>query len=337
MTRKLNNETDSEFNYLANIADLISAFLFIVLIALAFMAVQLYMSDEAHHELPKLAEQLGELEKQVKELSVENKSLKEETQSLEKIKAERDAYASRLISLSAAEEDLKSQRTELQKKMRVSLEELESMQGKILGANLARTSLLKQIESKLREEGIQIQIEPSTGVLRLPEDAITFESGSANLREKYKKRLFTLGRALSSELKCYEPSGVANSSCLEINPMGYTLDAVFIEGHTDNKPFGGDTTGRLNLALSTERANTIYSELKKTNAELFSFKNPKGQQLFSLSGYGEERPLEGHKHEVPTSDETNRRIEIRFVMATPELSEQEFDSLKKKIEAVNEF
>lgn len=229
----------------------------------------------------------------------------------------------------------KEQSRKSNKELELVKSQLAEIMQKIAGANIARTNLLEELGNKLKQEGIDVQIDPATGVLRLPENAITFETGRSELRQKYKERLKKLGQALSKELPCYDASQWNSFSCGETNPLAYTLDAVFVEGHTDNQPFGGDTTGTRNRSLSTERANTVFSELRKDNPSLFELKNPRGQLLFSLSGYGEERPLEGHKHAQPKSDEANRRIEIRFLMTTPELSESEYEKLKKKIEAAD--
>jgi flagellar motor protein MotB len=49
--------------------------------------------------------------------------------------------------------------------------------------------------------------------------------------------------------------------------------------------------------------------------------NKSEQPIFSVSGYGEGRPVDGHQYEVPTSDPVNRRIDIRFIMTPPTLTD----------------
>jgi len=49
--------------------------------------------------------------------------------------------------------------------------------------------------------------------------------------------------------------------------------------------------------------------------------NTSGQPIFSVSGYGEGRPVVGHAHAEPTNDPVNRRIDIRFIMSPPSLTE----------------
>lgn len=195
----------------------------------------------------------------------------------------------------------------------------EDLQNRLAGNDVARRDLLHRMQSKLAKEGLYVKVDPSNGVLRLPEESITFDTGKATLEERYISRLQTLRTALSDELKCFHSKSAALTECEKINPYSHTLDAVFIEGHTDNQPFGGDTTGKRNRTLSTERANTVYTILLDDNSVLREFLNPNGQNLFSLSGYGAERPVPGHFHQKPTNDPVNRRIELRFLMSTPSL------------------
>lgn len=195
----------------------------------------------------------------------------------------------------------------------------EEIQNRLAGNDIARRDLLLRMQLKLREEGLLVTVDPSNGVLRLPEEAITFETGKASVSETYAVRLRLLRNSLVNELRCFHSRSEHEPGCKAINPYSHTLDAVFIEGHTDNQPFGGDTTGKRNRTLSTERANTVYSILLDQNSPLHSYLNPKGQNLFSLSGYGSERPVPGHYHLRPTNDPVNRRIELRFLMSTPSL------------------
>lgn len=199
----------------------------------------------------------------------------------------------------------------------------EEIQNRLAGNDVARRDLLVRMQTKLAEEEIQVTIDPTNGVLRLPEEAITFETGKSTLNDVYASRLRIIRQALIDELSCFHSKASVNRGCNQINPYQHTLDAVFIEGHTDNQPFGGDTTGKRNRALSTERANTVYSILLDEGSALYHYQNPKGQNLFSLSGYGSERPVPGHFHQWPTNDRVNRRIELRFLMSTPSLEGRE--------------
>lgn len=197
----------------------------------------------------------------------------------------------------------------------------ERIKQQLAGADIARKILLDRVKKGLAKAGIVVTTDDSNGVLRLPEAAITFNTGKSTLLPEYIDRLNTVKRVLISELACFVP-GAQYSNCANVNKYHHTLDAVFIEGHTDNQPYGGDETGKKNRQLSTERANTVYSILLDDFSCLSDYKNPRGQQLFSLSGYGSERPVPGHKHKKFTDDPVNRRIELRFLMTAPSLEEK---------------
>jgi flagellar motor protein MotB len=51
--------------------------------------------------------------------------------------------------------------------------------------------------------------------------------------------------------------------------------------------------------------------------------NLSSEPVFSVSGYGEGRPILGHAHEKPTPDIENRRIDLRFIMTPPSETEAE--------------
>lgn len=73
-----------------------------------------------------------------------------------------------------------------------------------------------------------------------------------------------------------------------------------------------------NLDLSALRATSTYRELLRVNKELRDYLNPAGQQVLSVSGYGEYRPVSPMVGEAPESfKQRNRRIDLRILMATP--------------------
>lgn len=74
--------------------------------------------------------------------------------------------------------------------------------------------------------------------------------------------------------------------------------------------------------LSTRRANTVYQIIVASDQVLKTAKNKNNLTIFSLAGYGADRPLAGHSHAVPTPDSANRRIELRFVFSQPAQSEK---------------
>lgn len=103
------------------------------------------------------------------------------------------------------------------------------------------------------------------------------------------------------------------------------LDSVFIEGHTDNVPIVGRLAKifKNNWELSTARAIYTYKQVTANQVALTEMLNTNDQPIISVSGYGEGRPVPGHEHKVPTNDPINRRIDIRFIMSPPSVTETE--------------
>lgn len=102
------------------------------------------------------------------------------------------------------------------------------------------------------------------------------------------------------------------------------LDTIFVEGHTDNRPLQG-FMGKGNWGLSTFRAISLWqfwSNALPENSKLDRLMNKDNKPLFSVSGYGETRPVVS---EQKTEDDfrRNRRIDIRFTIRRPDSAEYE--------------
>ncbi len=164
-------------------------------------------------------------------------------------------------------------------------------------------------------------------MLRLTEKAIRFNTGAAELADDQLDKLTTIGETLADILPCYavDPpvAWVTDGTC-NAKVQG-KLDSVFVEGHTDNVPVGSTKWGRYhdNWELSALRAIYTYQRLIPTRLALADMMNPNGQPIFSVSGYGEGRPILGHAYGEPTADVENRRIDLRFIMTPPSETEAE--------------
>ena len=198
---------------------------------------------------------------------------------------------------------------------------------KIVGAESIRKGLLIKLKNELKEKGIKVEIDQKHGVLRLTEKAIRFKTGHADLSEDQLKKLEIIGDTLAATLPCYAANPplqwIENNSC---DPaVQNKLNSVFIEGHTDNVPVDCKTWGRYrnNWELSALRAIYTYQKLIPDRTFLANLINTNNQPIFSVSGYGEGRPVPGHEHEQPTSDVGNRRIDLRFIMTPPSETEAE--------------
>lgn len=75
-----------------------------------------------------------------------------------------------------------------------------------------------------------------------------------------------------------------------------------------------------NWELSTQRAINTWNLMRNDELGFNSLTNPRGDPIFSCSGYAETRPIKDNGLN-PNSDAgraANRRIDIRFVMMPPQ-------------------
>lgn len=101
------------------------------------------------------------------------------------------------------------------------------------------------------------------------------------------------------------------------NHQRHKLEAIYLEGHTDNVRvrFGAKFVD--NWDLSVARATNSYRAMLKGAPKLADLKNAENKALLSVSGYGEERPIENNHNANDDERTANRRIDLRFVMAPP--------------------
>lgn len=176
------------------------------------------------------------------------------------------------------------------------------------------SQMLTDIQFEMKARGIEIKIDPSHGVLTLPE-GVLFDVGEADLKAKGKVIINVLGDVLYKVLLLQEYKG--------------SVETIFIEGHTDNVPI---KTAKYpsNWELSTQRAINTWLNLDKTHNKLNDLKNKKGQKLFSCSGYADMRPVNSNATQDGRKD--NRRIAFRFSMTPPTTEDAKIiKTIKKNI------
>ena len=147
-----------------------------------------------------------------------------------------------------------------------------------------------------------------------------FASGQSDLRSLpgAEDRVNTLAEVLRDRISCHTLSPSKKIEDLKsCNPDLLFIEAVFIEGHTDNAPVMVRLRdgSRNNLELSARRATNTYEQLVKQVPELVLFTNPAKEQALSVAAYGEQRPMVPNTN--PANREMNRRIDIRFDMFVP--------------------
>jgi chemotaxis protein MotB len=138
---------------------------------------------------------------------------------------------------------------------------------------------------KLQEKYPQFEFDPNTGVSKFSGD-IFFASGSAQIKDEFKKLLRDFGNIMS------------DGDAQKLN--------VLVVGHTDDRPIGKDHTRvqhPTNWNLSTDRADSVVLELAHSGVK---------ETRMGAAGYSMYQPVVDNKNE--TGRRKNRRVEI-FVLA----------------------
>lgn len=187
-----------------------------------------------------------------------------------------------------------------------------------------RTQLLQRIQKELVAAGYDAEVVADEGVLRLPE-GVLFAPGQANLDDRARGALSIIAVALADELPCFG-SARDPSACIENS--GPILEAVYIEGHTDDRNIS-NRQFRSNWDLSSARAITTYNYLTGAERALKDLPNASGSAtLLGASAYADTRRVA--KSENPTNAERaqNRRVDFRFLLSPP--SDAEVDAAAKE-------
>jgi len=203
-------------------------------------------------------------------------------------------------------------------------EKWDEVLAQVKAAEDARDDLIDSIVEELEADGIRVIIN-GVGVLTIPESSLKFRSGSAEipLDDATQRVVNRIGEVLFDRL--------------HDEPRADFLDTIFVEGHTDCTTYRGSKFDD-NWDLATTRSNNVwrYWSALIFGPEPFSMaalKNKNDKPLFSVSGYGETRPLpntrpkgfcDGRRSELLAQ---NRRIDLRFTVIRPSLDEYE-DFLK---------
>lgn len=199
-------------------------------------------------------------------------------------------------------------------------------------ADAARENILVDLQTSMKKvPGINdgdIKVIAEQGILRLSGDML-FPRGASSIvpGSPSDTAIRALSLALAKVLPCFT-FGPAGNPSKECNPNAVFIDAVFIEGHTDNVPITVPLEGSIkdNLSLSARRAiNTVQS---------IYMDQPRLEQMFSISpsqegrelgqgtsplinpaAFGDTRPA--FSNETEDGRKSNRRIDLRLLMYSP--------------------
>lgn len=164
-------------------------------------------------------------------------------------------------------------------------------------AENVRSQLLHEIKDELEKKNLVVAVDDVNGVLHLRDAAISFAPDQYVLDARDLRNVGIISHVLMQVLPKYMS---------ETKNRAAFLETVFIEGHTDQ-------TGQRdhNWDLSGQRAVQTYLGLTSAEPGLLTLRNRASQQVFSVSGYADTRPVPGTS--VKEYDK-QRRIDLRFVM-----------------------
>jgi flagellar motor protein MotB len=178
-------------------------------------------------------------------------------------------------------------------------------------AEQARKDIIYDIRDELAKKNVIVEIADNDTVIRIPERTLTFASGKDAIPKDPEIQ------------EAVKDIGAVLHSAIRKNKRFKYLDTVFVEGHTDSD--GIYYRGKGNWGLSVDRAISVWnvwqSEVELT-PKLGDLENAFGQKLFSVSGYAETRRV--NVIEITKQDKSkNRRIDIRFTVKKPSISDLE--------------
>lgn len=179
-------------------------------------------------------------------------------------------------------------------------------------AGEARTKILRDLKTEIerRDSSVKVEIDTRTGVLRMPA-AILFAKGDYRLSPEGVAAVGVIAASMEQVLPCY--SFPRRKDDCPVTP--HSIDAIFIEGHTDADMMAGWGPISDNMDLSALRATNTFRAMEQAVPALGALHNREDRPILSVSGYGADRPVDAGSDEAAKS--RNRRIDLRFLMATP--------------------
>ena len=284
--------TKTQSPYFLSMADLLIGVLFIFLIIMFYFALNF-------SEFAKFAKEYEKDKNLIATLSKENEDLKSK---IEELTEENKKLVGKLGNA--------LKRAEIAEKKAAELENV------ILSVNETKIEILKKIQERLMKLDFRVEIDEKTGVIRLPQKEM-FATAEYELSSDGIENINKLSMVLGEILPCY--SKLNNQHKMEYllkcdRLSKNKIDAVFIEGHADARPFYSPSI-KNNQELSTKRALSAFNAIT-SNEKISRLKNSNNEFLLSVSGYGDKRPLPCFDaQEVCYSKD--RRIDLRFIMEIP--------------------
>jgi outer membrane protein OmpA-like peptidoglycan-associated protein len=299
------------------------------------------INTELRAKLAKIERERDQLNDELKDVKIENEELEADISVLKlkinNLEKDLKTVSSKLSKLQREFKDLQLKNSKLEKDLDALKADIIALQDEIenllkkleedpletalKGISEDRKILLSQIQRRLNLAGIRVIVDQVSGVIRFDENAMQFSTNSFYPDKKTRATMEKVADILAEEIKCYTVGKYSKIS-KACNPNTSVIEAIQIEGHTD-----ADGTKIGNLKLSTQRATETYSVFVNHRSILEEYLNSNyliensqnidgyGQQVLSVSGYGETRLVA--KGDSQEAKRANRRIDLRFIMTTP--------------------
>ena len=317
------------------------------------------INEELRDEIDKLRLIIVQLEKDIEVLKDEIKTQKKTIEEQEKLIAEltekinlldqliidlQNTIKDKNLEIETLNKDIIKLEKEIEelkdeiKKLKALLEKYKKTRDTELAKVLddiseSRLNILNSIKLKLSQNNINVKIDTISGIVRFDNSVINFTPGSYKPTPTVTTTIRKVAEVLEEELGCYA-LGEKSRINLTCNPNLSLLEAVQLEGHTDNVPLGARSLEVLedNLDLSARRAASAFRIMIDHRPALMEFRNAnivsesqfdantqEGQPILSISAYGEFRPVAENKVSTRAA---NRRIDLRIIMTTPKNVEE---------------
>lgn len=297
---KTEEEEESVF---VSMADMTISFLFILMILLAFFASQFSVQDT----VPRT---------EYDQLKREKDKLEDEVRAVAKIVDAPD------LSVVGHVHGMKDELERLRRLLnRPDLP--NAMEAYNTAVAETRRNLLANLKDRINEQipGVNVMVSANFDALQFRGDGL-FDSGSATATAAGESRMRQIAGILDATLSCYAV-GPRRNFRVECNPAYALIDALQVEGHTDN--VGTDT---LNMDLSAKRAASIYALMTQQKPDLVQFLNRNSQPVLSVAGFGKGRPMQDNQ--TKSGQDANRRIDLRFIMIVPS-READIEGIKRAL------
>ncbi|WP_312529535.1 OmpA family protein [Paracoccus sp. (in: a-proteobacteria)] len=317
--RQLRHEEEEESAFVS-MTDMTVGFLFIMMILLAFFASQMRDPDAVRKEEHEaVIAQRDSFERERDSFQQERDRWKALAEELMKKVDQLEQRLAQLVSDLADRDrhidDLERQLAELRK--------VDPLEAYLAQVSQVRRLVLTRLRDAIRADfpDLQVELSEESDALRFQGEGL-FASGRSDLAIDKEEIVSRLAHRLDEVLPCFTLGANSrfDTSC---NPGFVMVESVQIEGHTDNVG-----TDLVNRSLSAARANSTFFAMTGAAGEIMQHLNLKRQPVLSVAAYGPDRPVAAN--DTPGGQATNRRIDLRFIMVTP----QDTDGIKVIREAL---